>query len=272
MTFAGHLRLHAAPRPNGRTALAEQSFRAPFHVSKPYWDDDTRTLLVQVVNPTAGILAGDRLRSEISAGADAALLVTTPSASRIFAMRDGVAECHQRFSSAANGWLEVLPEPLVPHRGSRYHQATSVDVDRGGGLFFVDQLIPGRLGHGEAWAWSELDLKLEVRVAGEWVLRERLAASAAELRAMAAFTGSGPTACFANAVLVAPDAGVADWRSRVDALHGNGVWVGASALRRHGWTIKVITADPLRLRTTVAALRRILADTFPRLRSSARKL
>ena len=39
--------------------IAGQSFRAPFHVSKPYWDADSRVLLTQVVNPTAGILEGD---------------------------------------------------------------------------------------------------------------------------------------------------------------------------------------------------------------------
>ena len=58
--FSGHLLLRAAVREDGRTALAEQSFRAPYHLSKPYWDAEARVLLVQVVNPTAGILSGDR--------------------------------------------------------------------------------------------------------------------------------------------------------------------------------------------------------------------
>ena len=65
--FSGQLSLRAAARAEGRTALAAQSFRAPYHLSKPYWDVDTRTLLVQVVNPTAGILAGDRLEAAIAA-------------------------------------------------------------------------------------------------------------------------------------------------------------------------------------------------------------
>src|SRR5471032_2428195 len=126
--FSGHLSLRAEARANGRTVLAAQSFRAPFHISKPYWDADARTLLVQVVNPTAGILAGDRLESRIAVGADAALLVTTPSASRVFKMKTGTAECHQQFTVAAAGWLEVMPEPLVPHRGCRFHQTTRIEV------------------------------------------------------------------------------------------------------------------------------------------------
>ncbi|HYD85647.1 MAG TPA: urease accessory protein UreD, partial [Opitutus sp.] len=137
--FCGHLRLRGAVREHGRTVLAEQSFRAPFHLSKPYWDADAGVLIVQVVNPTAGILAGDRLESDIAVDAGAAVCVTTPSASRVFKMKDGVAECRQRFCVAAGGWLEVMPEPLVPHRGCVYRQVTTVEVEAGGALFFVDQ-------------------------------------------------------------------------------------------------------------------------------------
>ncbi|HWL14763.1 MAG TPA: urease accessory protein UreD, partial [Opitutus sp.] len=164
--FSGHLRFRAAQREHGRTVLAEQSFRAPFHLSKPYWDVDTRVLLVQVVNPTAGILAGDRLESEIVVETGAALCVTTPSASRVFMMRNGEAEARQRFVVARGGWLEVLPEPLVPHRGSRYRQATAIEIEEGGGLFFVDQLLPGRVAHGETWSWDRLRLELDVRCGG----------------------------------------------------------------------------------------------------------
>ena len=273
--FSGHLSLIAAPRAHGRTVLAAQSFRAPFHISKPYWDADTRALLVQVVNPTAGILSGDRLESEITVQSDAALLVTTPSASRLFQMRDGAATCRQRFAVKSGGWLEVMPEPVVPHRGSRYHQVTDVEVERGGTLFFVDQLLPGRIGHGETWSWERLCLEIAVRVSGELVLRERFDHGAAELRSLAKFAGSGETACFANAILVAPQNSAIDharWRSDLAALHGNGVWLGVSSLRADGWSIKLVTRDTLQLRQTVRDVRRILSAYFPRLASDLRKL
>lgn len=270
-SFSGHLRLRAAARADGQTTLAQQSFRAPFHLSKPYWDHDARTLLVQVVNPTAGILSGDRLESEIAVDERATLLVTTPSASRVFTMRSGSAECEQRFTVAAGGWLEVLPEPLVPHRGCRYRQTTTVDIAAGGGLFFVDQLMPGRLGHGESWSWDRLTLGLEARYAGELILRERFEHTGPELRALAEFAGSGPTACFANAVLIG-DSGSPAWLPAVRALHADGVWLGVSALRRAGWSLKVIAPDPIRLRATLRSLRQALAPAFPQLACDPRKL
>ncbi len=271
--FSGHLSLRAAARSDGRTALAAQSFRAPYHLSKPYWDESARVLLMQVVNPTAGILAGDQLQSEILVDGGAALLVTTPSASRVFRMKAGSAECRQHFAVAAGGWLEVLPEPLVPHRDSRYRQTTIVDIESGGGLFFVDQLTAGRVAHDEAWSWDRLCLEIDVRLDGELILRERLDQSGESLRALAEFAGSGPAACLVSAVLIAPDAAVeTPWRATVSSLHGDGLWVGVSALRRGGWSLKFVARDSVRLRQAVRDARTLLSASFPRLACDPRKL
>jgi urease accessory protein len=268
--FHGQLFLRVEAR-DGRTVLAAQAFRAPFHVSKPYWDTDTGTLLVQVVNPTAGILSGDKLESDIAVGGGAALLVTTPSASRVFQMRGGSAECAQTFSVAGGGWLEVMPEPLVPHRGCRYRQTTRIEVAPGGGLFFADMLMPGRVAHDEAWVWDSLCLEVDVRQAGELILRERFHPSGEELKAMAVLMGSGEGACFGNAVLITEETD-AGWRDAVHALQGDGLWVGVSRLRKGGWSLKFVATDGVRLRKGLKETRRLLADHFPRLGCDPRKL
>lgn len=271
--FSGHLILRAAPRAHGRTVLAEQSFRAPYHLSKPYWDADARVLLVQVVNPTAGILAGDQLQSDITVDDGGALLVTTPSASRVFKMKSGTAACRQSFRVAAGGWLEVMPEPLVPHRGCSYHQRTTVEIEPGGELFFADLLMPGRVAHGEAWEWERLCLETTVRLGGELILRERFEQTGESLRALAALAGSGPGACFANVTLIASERpGETTWRAAVNALHADGLWVGVSALRRGGWSLKFVARDGVHLRKGLRAARKILAECFPRLACDPRKL
>ena len=271
--FSGNLTLRAAARADGRTSLVEQSFRAPFHLSKPYWDEQAKTLLIQVVNPTAGLLSGDRLESTIVVDAGAALLVTTPSASRVFQMKEGTAECRQHFSVAPGGWLEVMPEPLFPHRGSRYRQITTVEVASGGQLFFVDQLMPGRVAHGESWNWDRLCLELQVKLEGKLILRERFDQRGEELRALAELAGSGAAACFANAVLMCEASdGEPAWRADVSALHGEGLWVGVSALLSGGWSFKLVAADSVRLRGALRVVRKILAGTFPRMACDPRKL
>ncbi len=271
--FSGHLSLRAATRAHGRTVLAAQSFRAPYHLSKPYWDADTRTLIAQVVNPTAGILSGDQLASDISVDTGASLLVTTPSASRVFKMKTGTAVCRQQFHVAAGAWLEVMPEPLVPHRGCSYRQTTTVEVATGGELFVADLLMPGRVAHGEAWEWKSLCLETTVRLDGKLILRERFHHTGDDLRALAALAGSGPGACFGNAVLIAAARATdAQWRAAVTALHETGLWIGVSALSRGGWSIKFVARDGVRLRRALRDIRKILAAYFPRLACDPRKL
>jgi len=280
--FSGHLRLRAEAREDGRTVLAAQAFRAPFHVGKSYWDDEARTLRVQVVNPTAGILEGDLLASEVSVGAGAALLVTTPSVSRVFQMRAGEAVCMQRFAVEAAGWLEFLPEPLVMHRESRYRQTTEITVAAGGELVFADLLTPGRIARGEMWAWARLKLELAVRVGGELILRERLDQSGEELKALAELAGFGGDArgecsacCFGNVVLVSRRLDEeTSWRDAIAGLHGPNAWVGLSALRGEcgGWSLKVIATDSVAMRRVMSAAREILSERLPRMAVGLRRV
>ena len=123
------------------------------------------------------------------------------------------------------------------------------------------------------WVWEKLCLEIDVRLGGELILRERFEQTGAELRALAELAGSGPEACFANAVLVAGDNGDdTTWGAAVAALHGDGRWVGVSPLRRGGWSIKLVARDALRLRSGLRAVRQALALQFPRLACDPRKL
>jgi urease accessory protein len=269
--FAGHLDLEAAALPGGRTVVARQSFRAPFHLGKAYWDG--RVLQARVVNPTAGILAGDRLDLRIRVRGGAAFLVTTPAATRAFMMRGGSsAHCRQAFTVESGGWLEYAPEPLYPHRDSDYDQATRLEVAGGGEAYFVDALAPGRAGRGETWAWRRLRIDLDVVHAGEPVLVERLAEAGAEAARRAAFFGM-PEAWIATAVAISPrlDADEAFW-SRVRDLHSAGRWVGATRLRKGGWIVRMIAPSGLSLRDGLTGLRSLLSEKLPGLCSDLRRL
>jgi urease accessory protein len=266
------LALRAERRDDGATILREQSFRAPFHLSKPY--SDGSTLLVNVVNPTAGVLAGDELHTRIQVDAGASLLVTSPSATRVFRMPEGSASAVQSLSVGAGAWLEYLPEALVPHAGSVFHQTTVVDLDGAAELFYGDILVPGRLARGETWAWKGLVLDLTVRRGGELLLRERFDQSGKELRALAELSGAGEGACFCNLVVVSPRLESGEpWRSAIAALHRLECWVGVSALRGHGsWSIKLIARDSISLRHAVQTIRRELSTILPGLRTDFRRL
>ncbi len=267
-SLCGHLHLVAAARPSGETYLERQSFRAPFHLSKPY--SDGRVLQLQVVNSTAGILAGDELELDIAAEPGAALAVTTPAAARAFMMRSGAAVCRQRFAVGAGAWLEYLPEALYPHRETYYTQHTRLDLAAGATAFFTDQLAPGRVGCGECWAWRRLRLTFDVVLGGRLLLREQLDCSGQELARVAAFHGMAE-AWFGTAVIVAPAlaADAAVW-AQVRALDRDGC--GVTALAPGVWIARIVAPTGLLLRDRLTALRAALAPVLPGLQVGLRKL
>jgi urease accessory protein len=266
----GHLHFDAAPRTDGATQLVRQSFRAPFHLSKPYWDG--HVLHVQLVNSTAGILAGDELELDIAAEPGASLVVTTPAAARAFMMQSGAARCRQRFAVGAGAWLEYAPEALYPHRETEYAQNTRLELAAGATAFFTDQLAPGRVGRGECWAWRRLRIGLEVLLDGRLLLREQLDASGAELARMAAFHGLDE-AWFGTAVIAAPtlDTDAPVW-GQIRALHRDNCLCGVTTLAPGVWIVRLVASGGLALRDTLTAVRAALATVLPALGSDLRKL
>ena len=177
--------------------------------------------MLNVVNPTAGFLDGDRLRSEVRVECGARLLLTTPSASRVHTMRGGRAEVSQRFRVAAGGSLEVWPELLIPQRGARYRQETRIDLERGGRVAVLSKRLP-RAGWPPARfsLFDELRWATDVRLAGRLVARERYRLSPGDGSLDALAAAVSPCAYYASAFLVSPTltARSANWDALL-ALH-----------------------------------------------------
>ena len=266
----GQLDLVCSADEQSRSFIGSQSFRAPFHLSKPYWDE--HALLVQIVNPTAGVLAGDVLSSRVKVESGARLLLTTPSANRIHAMPSGCASLEQHFSVADGAWLEVMPELFIPQSQCRYRQRTVIEVVAGGELFFVETLAPGRVARGEVFEFTEVEWEFELRHAGNLIARERFA-----LRPFDESTTSlrhpFPTGYYASCYVITPRISPEHevWRAIHD-LTSDVMMIGVSRLVAGGSTIKILAADSITLSRTLRAIRMLLAALLPPLLSDARKL
>jgi len=107
------------------------------------------------VNPTAGILAGDRLELAVRVGTGASLLAMNRRRPRVYdAVWSGRMQADVR--SGSGGWLEYEPEPLCPHAGCDYRQSTRIEVAENGEACWVDTLAPGAVGRDEIFAWRRL--------------------------------------------------------------------------------------------------------------------
>lgn len=267
--LAGHLHLVCAADERGRSFIREQSFCAPIHLSKPH--EDEGVLVVNVVNPTAGLLSGDRIDMRIAVESGARLLLTAPSASRAHCTPEGHAALVQEFAVACGGWLDVWPELFIPQGGARYRQRTTLRVEEGGEALFFETLAPGRVAMGEAFAFAALDWETDVFLGAEPIAREkyRLAPESESVRALQAQFATGYYAsCFVVSPRLAP--GMACWAA-IHALHDAEAWVGCSPLRCGGWVIKVVASGSVMLRRKLGAIRRELYAALGRREPSLRR-
>lgn len=251
--LSGHLRLVCGVDEHGLTYLREQSFCAPVHLSKPHHEESV--LVVNIVNPTAGLLAGDRVDYDVAVESGARVLLTAPSASRAHRIVDGDARVTQEFRVASGGWLESWPEMFIPQGGARYRQRTTVRVEEGGEVLLIEMIAPGRTASGEVFAFTELDWETEIFLGDTKIARERYVLSP-QSPTIAALRTQFPEAYYASCFVVSPNlrADAECWR-RIHDLHGDEAWVGCSGLVRGGWAIRIVAAGSVALRRTVMAVR-----------------
>ncbi len=260
--LAGHLHLVCGSHPERGTFVAEQAFAAPMHLSKTYWNGDT--LLINVVNQTAGIFGGDSISTRVAVGPGARVLLASPSAARFHPSHGRESRLEQTFEVAAGGSLDVCPEISIPQRDSRSFQQTRIRIEPGGELLYLETLTPGRVASSETFAFDRYAWAIDVEVGGRLVHRERASisprnASIAGLRALF------PASYYAGILLISPIAETwsADFAQAAAQLSQClSAQIAASKLSAHGWSLRVLAADSLALRES---LRRIYDFVYARL-------
>ncbi|TFV30657.1 urease accessory protein UreD [Bradyrhizobium frederickii] len=144
----GFLRL-GFERRSGQTILATLEHRAPYMVQRALHCDEEMPGLacVFLITTTGCLLQGDRLALDVTLGPGAQAHLTSQSATKIHAMDANYAVQSQRITLADDAYLEFLPDPVIPHRHSRFLSDTHISVPPSATLLFSEIVQPGRKHH-----------------------------------------------------------------------------------------------------------------------------
>ena len=144
----GFLRIEFEHR--GRhTILADVDRRAPYMVQRALHCDQELPEMAWVflINTTGCVVQGDRLALDITVGSHARAHVTTQSATKIHTMDANYAAQTQTITLADDAYLEFLPDPLIPHRRSRFVSETRLSVAPTATILFSEIIQSGRRYH-----------------------------------------------------------------------------------------------------------------------------
>lgn len=245
----GQLQLSiCAPAAGQPPRLAVQAQTPPLRVVRAFPAADGAAV-AHLHNLSGGILGGDLLRLEATIGPGARAQITSTGATRVYRHRAGLPDAAQRtkLRVQAGALLEYLPDPLIPYAGSRYRQETIIDLAHDAGLFFWEMVAPGRVAHGELFAFESLTLNLDIHADGRPVALERFRLEPAE-RSPGALARLGGYRYMATLYACRVGAPAATWpalEERLDQLArslsspGETLW-GVSALAAHGVVVRAL--------------------------------
>ena len=260
--------------------LTARRFTLPLQALEPMDLDGDGVATLFLLNPTGGLLAGDRLETDIALGPGSRVCLSTPSATRVYRSPGPAAVQRLTIEVGSGATLEWMPDHLIPSPGARLHQATLIRLAADATLLYLDAWAVGRAARGEAWGFDLLDSSLLIRDEAGPLLRERAILAARPPR-----DGLGGTEGFAYAatfVAMRP-AGVAmrlaaeGWEELAGALQaevdaaGAGGRAGATTLGRGGVLARLLCPSAPALQAGVHALwaacrRRLLGLPPARLR------
>ena len=150
-------------RQGSRTVLTRSSCSSPCHHFPPSYLDDSGCAYTWLVNPSGGLVGGDHVSVEARLHAGTHVLMTTPTANRVYRSLSEPAVQEVRLSLGPDARLEWVPEVTIPFAGSRFRQSINVDLAPGATVVLWDAIASGRVAMQERWAFAAVENEIRVR-------------------------------------------------------------------------------------------------------------
>jgi urease accessory protein len=147
-----------------------------------------------------------------------------------------------------DGFIEYLPDQLIPFAGSRYRQETSIELGVNAGLFWWDIVSPGREARNELFAYELLQLKTRISVLGNPIALEHMKIEPAE-RSVVSLARLGAYRYFSTFYICRVGIERSRWLELEKLLgelaeqlsqQSRIVW-GVSSLRGHGLVVRALS-------------------------------
>ncbi len=160
-------------RQGARTILTRSTCSSPWHYFPPAFLDDSGCAYTWLVNPSGGLVGGDYVAVAAQLRADTHVVMTSPSANRVYRSEGKSAEQEIRLAVGSGARMEWLPEVTIPFAGSRFRQSIQIDLAPSATVVLWDAMASGRVARGERWAFASYENEIVIRTAAGAAAVER---------------------------------------------------------------------------------------------------
>jgi urease accessory protein len=253
-------------REGRRTILTRSSCTSPWHHFPPSYLDDSGCAYTWLVNPSGGLVGGDHVSVEAKLHAGTHVLMTNPSANRVYRSLSEPAVQEVCLSVGPEARLEWLPEVTIPFAGSRFRQSIHVDLASGATAILWDAIASGRVAMRERWAFAVVENEIRIRTASGASVVERYRMVPGRLPELVGLAGSWD---YLASLFVIGDAVDADVWKRLDVVlaaileQRPGLVLGAvSTVAAPGLAVKLVARSAPDLTVTLEAIWAAVRDNL----------
>ena len=126
------------------TRLGKTHHFGPLRVQRPFFPEGDDCLHFYLLHPPGGLVGGDCLSIDLSLESGAHVLMTTPSAGKIYRNISGFSQSHRaRLSIADGAVLEYLPQENIVFDGAQGELHTQVEIQAGGVFYWLGDYLLG---------------------------------------------------------------------------------------------------------------------------------
>lgn len=174
----GYLKLGFEVDSDGRHVMKESERRVPLVVKHAmYFDRELPEMPCVYIQSSGGPnVDGDRYRQIFHLKKNAMAFISTGAATKLAEMKHNYSGMKQSFELEEGAYLEFLPEPVIPHKHTRFISDTDIIIHPSATLFYSEIYMPGRKYYksGELFEYDVLSVCLHAaRPEGSPLFREK---------------------------------------------------------------------------------------------------
>ena len=153
--------------------FARTHCQSPWHLFPPIYLDDSGAAYTLLLNPSGGLVGGDRLSIDMTVGPEAHVLISTPSANRVYRSVSETSVQNIDIRLDPGAILEWFPEHTIPFAGSRFWQSIHVQLAEGATVLLWDAIASGRIARGERWGFTSFENEIWITTAAGLSVKEQ---------------------------------------------------------------------------------------------------
>jgi urease accessory protein len=115
------------------------------------------------MSSAGGILQGDQIEIDITAGTNTSSRITNQAATKIYKMDKGYASQKIMISASDASYMEFIPYQIIPFKLSRFLQQVDIRLGQNSTLVYSETVSAGRTASGENFAFDICSLKMAAR-------------------------------------------------------------------------------------------------------------